>query len=129
MLLLFVILVLHSNLIYCFPLTLIKFFLKALKTLGLLIISTSSFTDIYCLNTLYYSLVSSILQYWSIVWCPFSTCYIEKIKRQQRRFLRFICFKEILNSENNYNIIDIQNILIIYSKLIKKLTYPSFLPR
>lgn len=51
--------------------------LKSIRTFWFLIKLTSFFKDICCLKILYYALVCPLLEYESIMLCPFSICQIE----------------------------------------------------
>ena len=62
---------------------------KAFTVLGFLRRHASGFTDIYCLKTLYCSLVRSIIEYASPVWSPSYVTQNLSIERIQRRFIRF----------------------------------------
>lgn len=62
---------------------------KACRTLGFIFRIAKNFSDIYCLKSLYCSLVRSILEYCSAVWNPNYNNGAERIESVQRRFLRF----------------------------------------
>lgn len=62
---------------------------KASRTLGFVFKIAKNFTDIYCLKSLYCSLVRSTLEYCSAVWSPNYNNGTERIESIQRRFLRF----------------------------------------
>src|SRR5450759_5011925 len=62
---------------------------KASRTLGFIFRIAKNFTDIYCLKSLYCSLVRSTLEYCSAVWNPNYNNGVERIESVQRRFLRF----------------------------------------
>lgn len=62
---------------------------KASRTLGFIFRIAKNFTDIYCLKSLYCSLVRSTLEYCSAVWNPNYNNGAERIESVQRRFLRF----------------------------------------
>lgn len=62
---------------------------RANRQLGFIMRTTKEFTDVHCLKTLYTSLVRSILESSSVVWCPYQTTWIERLERIQRRFVRF----------------------------------------
>lgn len=62
---------------------------KAYVVLGIVKRNTREFNDVYCLKTLYISLVRSILEYGVVVWCPYHAVHIDRIERVQRAFLRF----------------------------------------
>uniref|UniRef100_A0A182M3Y2 Uncharacterized protein n=1 Tax=Anopheles culicifacies TaxID=139723 RepID=A0A182M3Y2_9DIPT len=61
---------------------------KAYKTLGLIRKFSADITDPLCLKSLYCSLVRSILEYGSIVWCPSASLWIAKLEEVQRYFTR-----------------------------------------
>ncbi|XP_055613523.1 uncharacterized protein LOC129759966 [Uranotaenia lowii] len=50
---------------------------------------TKDFRDVYCLKSLYCSLVRSILEYASAVWSPFYQNGADRIEALQRRFMRY----------------------------------------
>lgn len=62
---------------------------KASRTLGFIFRIAKDFTDVYCLKSLYCSLVRSTLEYCSAVWLPYYQNGIERIESVQRRFIRF----------------------------------------
>lgn len=62
---------------------------KASRTLGFMFRVAKNFTEVYCLKSLYCSLVRSTLEYCSVVWQPYYQNGIERIESVQRRFLRF----------------------------------------
>lgn len=62
---------------------------KASRQLGLVIRMTRKFTDIYCLKTLYCSLVRSTLEYCSTVWSPHYNNAVCRLESIQRRFVRY----------------------------------------
>lgn len=62
---------------------------KASSLLGFIFRFGKNFRDVYCLKSLYCSLVRSILEYCSIVWSPFYQNGIQRIEAVQRKFLRF----------------------------------------
>ena len=62
---------------------------KASRQLGLVIRMTRHFTDIYCLKTLYCSLVRSSLEYCSTIWTPHYNNAVYRLESIQRRFVRY----------------------------------------
>lgn len=62
---------------------------KAYAVLGVIIRNTRDFNDIYCLKTLYISLVRSLLEYGVVVWSPYHAVQIDRIERVQKCFVRF----------------------------------------
>ena len=64
---------------------------KAFSVLGFIRRHTSNLTDIYALKILYCSLVRSILEYASPVWCPFQMTQIFKIDADTKKVLT-TCF-------------------------------------
>ena len=48
------------------------------------------FLDVHTLSILYKALVRPLLEYCSVVWCPFYVKDVEVLERVQRRFTRFI---------------------------------------
>jgi len=62
---------------------------RANRTLGLVRKMTKEFNDPLCIKTLFNSLVRSILEYGSIVWCPHTDRWIKRIESVQRKMTRF----------------------------------------
>lgn len=62
---------------------------KAFVVLGIIRRNTQAFRDIYCLKSLYVSLVRSILEYGVTVWAPYHAVQIARLERVQKTFLRF----------------------------------------
>ncbi|CAH1383593.1 unnamed protein product, partial [Tenebrio molitor] len=54
----------------------------------------SFFRSEKCLTALYFSLVRSRLEYGSIIWSPYYVTYTNSIESVQRKFLKYLCFKE-----------------------------------
>jgi hypothetical protein len=65
-----------------------------LKLFGFLFRSCNEFRSVKCLTTLYFSLVRSRLEYGSIIWSPYYVTYIKSIESVQRKFLKYLSFKE-----------------------------------
>ena len=55
---------------------------------------TSEFTDPRTFNALYNALVRSRLDYCSQVWSPTDTTYIGKLESVQKRYLKYLCYKQ-----------------------------------
>lgn len=53
-----------------------------------------NFRNAQSFKVLYYSYVRSKIEYASIVWFPFYRCHIATIESVQRKFLKFLYFKE-----------------------------------
>lgn len=62
---------------------------KAFAVLGIIRRNTQAFRDVYCLKSLYVSLVRSILEYGVTVWAPYHSVQIARLERVQKCFLRF----------------------------------------
>lgn len=62
---------------------------KANRQLGFICKVASEFRDPFCLRSLYFSLVRSILETNSVVWCPFNANWIRRIESVQRKFVRY----------------------------------------
>jgi len=62
---------------------------KALRTLDFIRRNTSDFDQAHCLVAIYTLLVRSILEYWSVVWSPYTQKNIERIESVQKRFFSF----------------------------------------
>jgi hypothetical protein len=62
---------------------------KAFAMLGFIRRLLLEFRDPYTLKSLYTSLVRSKLEYASCVWNPFFDVRVDKVKRVQKRFIRY----------------------------------------
>lgn len=62
---------------------------KANRNLGFIFRITNEFRDPYCLRALYMSLVRSVLESASIVWCPYTDIWGRRIEAVQKRFIRY----------------------------------------
>ena len=62
---------------------------KAFTILGIIRRTTQAFSDVYCLKTLYVSLVRSILEYGVTIWAPYHAVQIARLERVQKVFIRF----------------------------------------
>lgn len=62
---------------------------KASRTLGFIFRIAKSFTAIYCLKSLYCSLVRSVLEYCCPVWNPNYQNSVQRVESIQRRFIWF----------------------------------------
>ena len=60
----------------------------------------STFFDSKTVLILYTSLVRPILEYNTPVWNPHLTCQSNKIENVQRKFVRYMCFKESIIRDN-----------------------------
>ena len=63
---------------------------------------TKDFTSNLCLNSLYNSLVRSRLEYCSQVWSPSCPTAINKIERVQKRYFKYLSYKQRV-MYHNYN--------------------------
>lgn len=61
---------------------------KATRSIGLIIRNTRDFNNIVSLETLYFALVRSWVEYFSILWTPYQVVWNNKIKRVQDKLLR-----------------------------------------
>lgn len=66
---------------------------EAMKAYGFIVRNCREFSNMKAYLTLYYSFVRSKLEYGSIIWYPFYNCYKISLERVQRRFLKFLAFK------------------------------------
>lgn len=62
---------------------------KANRQLGFIFKIADEFRDPACLKALYCSLVRSILEFSSVVWCPYQAVWIARIESVQRKFVRY----------------------------------------
>jgi len=67
---------------------------QALRMLGFIVRTCKELTNTDCIVLLYNAFVRSILEYASIIWCPYYTCYIDLIEDVQRKFLKYLFFKK-----------------------------------
>ena len=66
---------------------------SSLRLWGFVLRTCKDYTSIDCIKMLYYALVRSKLEYASIVWNPFYKGDILQIEKVQRRFLKYVYFK------------------------------------
>ena len=64
------------------------------KTYGFIVRNTKQFNDSSTLILLFKFFVSSKLEYASVVWFPSYNTHIVSLERVQRKFLRFLCYRE-----------------------------------
>lgn len=62
---------------------------KANRNLGFIFRLSSEFRDPYCLRSLYFSLVRSVLETAAIVWSPAHNVWIGRIERVQSKFIKY----------------------------------------
>lgn len=62
---------------------------KANRNLGFIIRTAFNFQDPYCLRSLYFALVRSILETACVVWSPYLNIWVDRIEKIQHRFIRF----------------------------------------
>lgn len=67
---------------------------RAMKMFGFIVRHTRDFNDPVCIQHLYMSLVRSVLEYASVVWCPSYQCYKYLIEKIQNKMLRYMYYKE-----------------------------------
>lgn len=61
---------------------------RANRQLGFIFRIAEDFRDVACLRSLYCALVRSILEFCSVVWCPYQSTWTAKIESVQRKFTR-----------------------------------------
>lgn len=86
-----------------------------LKKLGFLIRNTKDFTNVECMKTIYNTLIRSNLEYCQIVWSPFYRSHINLAENIQKKFLRYLLYKET----------QIYDPFIHYSELLLRYDYCS----
>lgn len=64
------------------------------KSLGFLIRNCKYFSDISTITLLYNAFIRSRLEYAAVIWNPIYNCHIQAIESLQRRFLKYLAFKE-----------------------------------
>lgn len=62
---------------------------RANRQLGFIFKIADEFRDPFCLKALYCSLVRSILEFGSVVWCPYQRIWIMRLESIQRKFVRY----------------------------------------
>lgn len=62
---------------------------KANRTWGMIRRYACEFSDPYVIKSLYVSFVRTLLEYASVVWCPYYEVNINRVEAVQKRFLRF----------------------------------------
>lgn len=62
---------------------------RANAMLGFIMRNSKDFTDPYTFKSLYVALVRSVLEYCSVVWCPYHNTTIFRIERVQKKFTKF----------------------------------------
>lgn len=62
---------------------------KANRNLGFIFRISSEFRDPYCLRSLYFSLVRSLLETAVVVWSPYHNIWISRIEKIQSKFVRY----------------------------------------
>jgi hypothetical protein len=69
---------------------------SAMKALGFLIRSTRNFASLDCIKAIYFLFVRSKLEYASLIFSPIYQNQIYALERVQRKFLKYIYFKNFL---------------------------------
>lgn len=67
----------------------------ASRAFGFIIRNCRDFSNITTLKTLYFSYVRSKVEYASIIWSPYYSCHKSTLERVQRKFLKYLYFKEV----------------------------------
>jgi hypothetical protein len=67
---------------------------SCMSTLGFIIRNCQLFRDCDCLKSIFSALILSKLEYGSLIWYPIQQCYIAAIENIQRKFLKYLFFKE-----------------------------------
>lgn len=62
---------------------------KANRSWGMIRRYACEFSDPYVIKSLYMSFVQTLLEYASVVWCPYYNVNINRVEAVQKRFLRF----------------------------------------
>ncbi|XP_058449397.1 uncharacterized protein LOC131429340 [Malaya genurostris] len=62
---------------------------QANRNLGFIFKIAKEFSDPYCLRSLYFTLVRSVLEASSVIWCPYADVWINRIESIQAKFLRY----------------------------------------
>lgn len=91
---------------------------KGLKLLGFIKRTLKDFKSIDCFKTVYCSIVRSVLEYASQIWSPHYAVYIEQVEKVQKKFLRFIAFKQGIPQDQ-----------VIYNEIAASINLPSLSAR
>ena len=76
----------------CFSLHICVVVNKAFRTFGFIKRTMKPFKNNFVLKVLYNAYIRSCLDYCSSVWSPNSKCWIDKLERVQRKFVKHLCF-------------------------------------
>lgn len=74
---------------FCFSSHIESMVSRAYSRLGFMKRICNDFNDVYCLSSVYYSLVRSVLEYASVVWNPGYAVHSDRIESIQRKFLLY----------------------------------------
>jgi hypothetical protein len=75
---------------------------KALKMLGFLFRTCKDFRNVNSLKIIYFSYVRSHLEYCSQVWNPTKITYSAELEKIQRKFVRFLYFKNLIPNNSPF---------------------------
>ena len=67
---------------------------ECFKTLGYIYRNTKEFTESKTLMSLYTALVRPKIDYACVIWFPYHATWISQLERIQRKFLKYLCYKE-----------------------------------
>lgn len=81
----------------------------ASKMLGFILRNCKDFSHTSTFLQLFYSLVRSRLEYGAMIWYPVYQVNKDRIEAVQRRFLKYICFKE----DGNYPLRNVDHLLLL----------------
>lgn len=76
---------------------------KSYRMLGFLLRNTREFTNPKTFKMIYYAYVRSKLEYCSVVWNPKHNVHIKSLEALQKKFLRYLAFKQHKTIEGNYS--------------------------
>ena len=115
---------------------------KSNAMLGFLKRNTKEFRDLGTLNSLYFSLVRSVIEYSCVVWCPNYQSQIDRIERIQKSYSRYALYKygfgfmpsyysrcKLLGLESLSNRRSISNCLFIFDIVTGRMDSPDLLQR
>lgn len=74
---------------------------RASRQLGFIFKIADEFRDPLCLKALYCSLVRSLLEFGSIIWCPYQRVWISRLESIQKKFVRYALRHLPWNDPNN----------------------------
>ena len=93
---------------------------KSNMKLGYLIRNTKHFKNFKCLTTLFCTLIRSTLDYAAVIWRPYNIQNKNALERIQKKFIKYICYRQNIEFHNiNYdNLLQNLNLITIEKRYI-----------